>query len=54
MADKEKKTKAIIDIWKLNNLVIFNVYLFLLQSDIIASIQGYTNLAILNIASFFY
>ena len=43
-----------MDIRKLNDLVIPNAYLLLLQSEIIANVQGYTNLAILNAASFFY
>lgn len=43
-----------MDIEKLNNLVISNAYPLFLQSEIIANIQKYTNLAIFNAASFFY
>lgn len=43
-----------MDIRKLNDLVIPNAYSLPLQSDIISNVQGYTNLAILNVALFFY
>lgn len=53
-AKGERKDCAVVDIRKLNDLVILDTYLFSLQLDIIASIQGCTNLAVLNAASFFY
>lgn len=53
-ANDEKKGQAVIDIRKLNNLVILNTYLFLLQSEIIINVQGYTNLTMLDAALFFY
>lgn len=53
VANGEKKGRAVGDIRKLNNLVILDGYSLPLQSEIIANIQGYTNLAVLNIASFF-
>lgn len=50
----EKKRHPIVNIHKLNDLVVLDIYSLPLQSDIIASVQGYTNLAILDIISFFY
>lgn len=38
-AKREKKDCAIVNIRKLNNLVILNAYLISLQSNIIASVQ---------------
>ena len=43
-----------MDIRKLNDLVIPNVYPLPLQSEIIANVQGYINLAVLDVVSFFY
>lgn len=53
-ANGEKKNRAVIDIRKLNDLVIPNAYPLPLHFEIISKIQGYTNLAVLNAASFFY
>ena len=53
-ANGEKKGRAVVDIRKLNDLVIPNAYPLSLQSEIIANVQGYTNLAVLDAASFFY
>lgn len=53
-ANGEKKGRAVVDIRKLNDLVIPNAYPLPLQSEIIANVQGYTNLAVLDAASFFY
>ena len=53
-ANSEKKGRAVVDIRKLNDLVIPNAYPLPLQSEIIANVQGYTNLAIFNATSFFY
>ena len=53
-ANGEKKGQAVVDIRKLNDLVIPDTYPLPLQSEIIANVQGYTNLAVLNVASFFY
>lgn len=50
----KRKSHAVIDIRKLNNLVLFNSYSLLLQSKIIAKIQRCINLAVCNAASFFY
>lgn len=50
----KRKGRAVVDIRKLNNLVLPDSYPLLLQSEIIANIQGYTNLAVLDAASFFY
>lgn len=49
-----RKGRAVIDIHKLSELVLSDSYPFLLQSEIIANVQGCTNLAILNPTSFFY
>lgn len=43
-----------VDIWKINDLVIPDAYSLPLQSEIIVNIQRYTNLAVLNEASIFY
>ncbi len=48
------KGRAVVDIWKLNDLVLPDSYSFPLQSEIIANVQGCTNLAVLDVASFFY
>ena len=50
----KKKGRAVIDIQKLNDLVLPDSYPLSLQSEIIANVQGCTNLAILYAASFFY
>ena len=54
VANGEKKGRVVVDIWKLNDLVIPNTYPLLFQSEIIANVQGYTNLAVLNAALIFY
>ena len=53
-ANDEKKGRAVVDIQKLNDLVIPNTYPLPLQSEIIANVRGYTNLAVLDAALFFY
>ena len=53
-SDGKKKGRAVVDIRKLNNLVIPDSYPLPLQSEIIANVQGCTNLAVLDAASFFY
>ena len=53
-AKREKKRRAVVDIRKLNDLVVPDAYPLPLQSDIITSVQGCTNLAVLDAASFFY
>lgn len=50
----KRKGRAVIDIQKLNNLVLPDFYPLPLQSEIIANIQGCTNLAVFDAASFFY
>lgn len=50
----ERKGRAVVHIRKLNELVIPNAYPLPLQSEIIANVQGCTNLAMLDAASFFY
>lgn len=50
----EKKGQVVVDIWKLNNLVIPNAYPLPFQSEIIANVEGYINLAVLNAILFFY
>lgn len=44
----KKKGKVIVDIWKLNEMILPNSYFLPLQSKIIANIQGCTNFAILD------
>lgn len=53
-AKRERKRYIVVNIQKLNNLVIPDFYSLFLQSNIIVSIQECTNLAVLDIASFFY
>lgn len=49
-----KKGRAVVDIRKLNELVISDSYPLPLQADIIANVQECTHLAILDAASFIY
>ena len=49
-----RKGRAVIDIHKLSKLVLPDSYPLPLQSEIIANMQGCTNLAVLDTASFFY
>lgn len=53
-AEGKRKSKAVVDIRKLNEMVLPDSYPLPLQSEIIANIQGCTNLAILDAVSFFY
>lgn len=50
----KRKGHAVVDIRKLNDLVLPDSYPLPLQSKIIANVQGYTNLAVLDAVSFFY
>lgn len=50
----KKKGQAVVDILKLNDLVLSDSYLLSLQSKIIANVQVYTNLTVFDAASFFY
>lgn len=50
----KRKSRAVFDIRKLNDLVLPDSYPLFLQSEIIANVQRYTNLAVLDAASFFY
>ena len=49
-----RKDRAVVDIRKLNELVLPNSYPFPLQSEIIVNVQGCTKLSVLDIALFFY
>ena len=49
-----KKDWVVVDIRKLNDLVVPDTYPIQPQSDIIATMQGCTQLAILNVVFFFY
>ena len=53
-AEGKRKGRAVVDIRKLNDMVLPNSYPLPLQSEIIANVQGCTNLAVLDAASFFY
>ena len=53
-SEGKKKNRAVVDIRKLNKLVLPDSYPLLLQSEIIANVQGCTNPAVLDAASFFY
>lgn len=48
----KRNGQAVIDIRKLNKLVLPDAYSLLLQSEIIANVQGCTNLAILDVVLF--
>lgn len=50
----KKKGKSVIDIRKLNKMLLPNLYSWSLQLEIIANVQECTNLAVLDAASFFY
>lgn len=50
----KRKGRAVVNMQKLNKLVLPDSYFFPLQSEIIANVQGCTNLAVLNTALFFY
>lgn len=49
-----KKGCAVVDIQKLNDLIVPDLYPLLLQSKIIANVQSCTYLAVLDAASFFH
>lgn len=49
-----RKGRAVVDIRKLNDLVVSDSYPLPLQSEIIANVQGCTHLAVLDTASLFY
>lgn len=53
-AKEEAKRRVIVNIRKLNNLVIADAYPLSLQLDIIANVQECTNLAVLDTILFFY
>lgn len=50
----KRKSRAVVDIGKLNNLVQLDFYLLLFQLEIIANVKRCTNLAVLDAISFFY
>ena len=50
----KRKGRAVVDIRKLNDLVLFDSYPLSLQLEIIANVQEYTKLAVFDAASFFY
>ena len=53
-AEGKKQGRAMVDIQKLNDMVLPDSYPLFFQSKIIANVQRYTNLAVLDAASFFY
>ena len=50
----KRKGRAVVDIRDLNDLIVSDVYLVSLQTDIIARLLGCTHLSILDAMSFFY
>ncbi len=50
----KRKGCIVVDIQKLNDLVLLDSYPLPLQLEKIANVQGYSNLAIFDIVSFFY
>ena len=50
----EKKNWMIIDIWTLNKIIMFNVYLLLLQTKIIALLRSKKYILIIDYFKFFY
>lgn len=53
-AEGKRKGRVVVDIQKLNDIVFLDSYPPPLQSEIIANVQGYTNIAVLDAAFFFY
>ena len=53
-SDGKKKGRAVVDIRKLKEMVLPDSYPLPLQSEIIANVQRCTNLAVFDIAFFFY
>lgn len=53
-AEGKKKGRVVVDIRKLNKIVLPNFYLLPPQSKIITNVQGYINFVILDAISFFY
>lgn len=49
-----KKSRTVVDIQKLNELVLLDSHPLPLQSEIIANVSGCTNLVVLDVISFFY
>lgn len=50
----KRKGRAVVDIQKLNNLILPDIYPLSLPSEIIANVKEYTNLVVFDAASFFY
>lgn len=50
----KKKGRVVVDIQKLNEIVLPDSYPLLVQLEIIANFQGYINFAILDTVLFFY
>ena len=48
------KNRIIIDIKNLNDLIVFNVYLILIQIEIIARLFEYIHIIVINAILFFY
>ena len=53
-AEGKRKGRVVLDIRKLNDMVLLDSYPLPLQSEIIANVQGCSNLAVLDAASLFY
>lgn len=49
-----RKRRAVVDIRKLNDLMVPDLYPLPLKSEILTNVQGCTHLAVLDAASFFY
>ncbi len=49
---EEQKKRLVVGICKLNNIVIHDSYLLSLQSEIMANLQGCTNLELLDVTFF--
>lgn len=52
--ESKKKDRVVVDIQKLNKMILFDFYSLPLQLEIIENVQGCTNLAILDATLFFY
>lgn len=53
-AESRRNGKAVVNIQKLNEMILLDSYPLLLRSKIITNVQGFINLVILDVASFFY
>lgn len=54
LLDGKRKGRAVVDIRGLNDLIVLDVYLVSLQSEVIARLAGCTHIVVMDAMSFFY